>query len=82
MSKSILVIDTPKSCSECRIFNSDFYTCQLVFGELYEETKKGIRHENCPLKPLPERKYYSDGDDIRYVDGYEDCLDEILGEKE
>lgn len=90
MSKAILVLnEMPKSCEKCPVFNSDFYTCQLVFGELYEEARKGIRHENCPLKPMPEKKHNNGGYrvidgmerfyDSEHDDGWNDCLDEILG---
>ena len=35
----------------------------------------------CPLKPIPEKKTYIGGlYDDGYADGYNDCIDEILGE--
>lgn len=85
--KAILIVDMPKSCSECPLFNSDFYACQLVFAELYEEVRKGIRHENCPLKPLPKHvidrnKFAIENKYMNYQDGFNACLDEILGEEE
>ena len=94
MTKAILVLnEMPKGCSECPLFNSDFYTCQLVFDELYEEARKGIRHDNCPLKEMPQKKDMYWKDYMQPIDkseeqtnifnkGYNHCLKEILGEEE
>lgn len=86
MSKAILILnEMPKSCDKCPIFNSDFYTCQLVFGELYEEARKGVRHENCPLRPLP--KYEKLEESEIYISnnwqkiGWNNCLRNIIGEE-
>ena len=49
---------------------------------MFKGLKKDFTPKNfkCPLKPLPEKK-----DDLRYLDsyakGYNDCIDEILGEE-
>lgn len=65
--KSVLVIDTPTHCGECPV------KCQM----------RGINHVPtwCPLKPLPHKlqaDWYTDG----YKEGFNACLDEILGETE
>lgn len=90
MSKSILVIDMPKSCGECKLCYKDGdswfdYRCTVSEDKVEYESI----YENCPLKPLPQRKQkrtefpqyskeyeaYCIGD----IDGWNYCLDEILG---
>ena len=95
MSKAILIVDIPKSCDDCqlKVLESDlFYTtyaCQNATCET-EDILKTTKYEmNCPLKPLPKIKQkikelpqytkeyeaYCKGE----VDGWNLCLDEILG---
>lgn len=56
MSKSILVIDTPKHCSECPLLNgSDECTVQdddanFNASDSWDELMKG-----CPLRELPKK---------------------------
>lgn len=73
MSKSVLVIDTPKSCYNCP-FGTEYYDIYIYKGncELAEHLGKIMtllteehygfesksRPEWCPLKPLPEKKEY------------------------
>ena len=83
MSKSLLVINTPKHCSECPLLNgSDECTVQdddanFNAGYSWDELMKG-----CPLKPLPE-KNITENDMTDYqcgmVDGRNQCIDEITG---
>lgn len=89
MNKSILVIDTPKSCLECDILDNDELTCmgmKVGYGNLNN------RQTFCPLKPLLRREdiyeemylayglwkeeYYE-----RMRDAVDKVLDEILGEQ-
>ncbi|MBR3118996.1 MAG: hypothetical protein IKF29_07115 [Oceanobacillus sp.] len=84
MSKSIVVINTPKNCEQCPFRESPWSFC---LGE-YEKEK------HCPLKPVPEIKNLRDYRDkivgdyklqIRisdFISGYNSCIDEILGEEE
>ena len=56
-NRSVLVIDTPKTCEEC-ILNKDNTLC-YVTGSLYTDTTdfdctQG-RLRDCPLRCLPER---------------------------
>jgi len=73
--KSLLVIDTPKDCGECRLNSHteyDFDVCWVTQG-------KG----GCPLRPLPERKKFikhGDSCDDGFYTGFNSCLDEILGD--
>ena len=76
--KSILVVDTPKTCKECR--------CQMMLVcvpadediDEYVDPNTTIP-EWCPLRPLPQRY---DEDAMREQKGWNRCLDEILGETE
>ena len=52
--KAILVIDEmPKTCEECRYGSWYGSACRLLDCDTYRD-KKGM-HEDCPLKPLPEK---------------------------
>lgn len=65
MSKAVLVMDMPSSCSKCK-FMYEFYgvkKCQLL--NILENGGKAIiptdtlttgRKECCPLKPMPEKE--------------------------
>lgn len=90
MSKAVLVIDMPSSCSKCK-FMYEFYgvkKCQLL--NILENGGKAIiptdtlitgRKECCPLKPMPESANHPDWcDGGRYDKGYNACIDELLGE--
>nr|DAJ76380.1 MAG TPA: hypothetical protein [Caudoviricetes sp.] len=70
MSKSVLVIDTPKSCYNCP-FGTEYYdiyiykgNCELaehlgkimtLLTEEYYGFESKSRPEWCPLKPLPKK---------------------------
>ena len=90
--KAILIIDMPKSCEDCELCDGTYdYIC-LRLGEVDESVENGTKDLRCPLKPMPERKRkikelpqytkeyetYCKGE----VDGWNFCLDEILGEEE
>lgn len=81
MSKSVLVIDTPKNCYDCPFGteycgDSEYEGCcelaecldsdmRLITEEHYDCESKS-RPEWCPLKPLPEKKGTS-----KVASGYE-----------
>lgn len=79
VDKVVLVMDKPKSCM----------FCPLIDGETGECKEGGIIEDNenptyCPLRLLP--KYVRDKNTfavenkyMNYQDGYNACLDEILG---
>lgn len=81
-TKAILVIDMPKDCGHCQL--SDFVdgdNC-LCIGTDRKNNATEIP-KWCPLKPMP-MKMRTDGDDIEedsYWDGWNECIDEILGEQ-
>ena len=81
MDKSVLVIDTPKRCEECEVFNP-YEGCPLT-GSL------GEIDDDCPLKRLPKKRNpYEYPDTVSFekaqyhADGYNQCLKDILGETE
>ena len=87
--KAILVIDMPKCCAECDLCQLDgVYVCRKTRQILDRDVYKKTINRYCPLKPMPEKK---DGDfvwvdidtcDESYIHGWNDCIDEILGEEE
>lgn len=88
MSKSILVIDTPKHCSECPLLNgSDECTVQdddanFNASDSWDELMKG-----CPLREVPKKmkvtgkynqEYFQKGGKMpSYKVGWNDCVDEL-----
>ena len=81
--KSVLVIDTPKSCAVCPIFQNslDGY-CPVALSSPYN--KYNERDKYCPLRPLPKKIKHKDeiDYDYGYIDGRNECIDEITGEIE
>lgn len=83
MSKAILVIDMPDECRNCPCFNG------LDFAAYCGKEDKKIEYDIdnlaytkpiwCPLKALPEKIEYKLLKGIDYSNGWNDCLDEILG---
>lgn len=88
MSKSILVIDTPESCSKCPCFGG-FYSdlcCKALNNRgINYPYPADFRQDWCPLKPLPE-KYEIDRSNkccdpfyqFEFEHGYNQCIDEII----
>jgi hypothetical protein len=91
MSKAVLVMDMPESCSKCKFMYEFQETkkCQLMnvlnngASKLSQSTFTEKRHDWCPLRELPEKipelkSGYEDlSTSIRRV-GFNACLDEIL----
>ena len=91
MSKAILVIDMPNNCRECPVcasyqesaFSIREYWCSPMDNRDAEPESKP---KWCPLKPLPE-KYEIDKSkcsdpfyEFEFEYGYNQCIDEILGD--
>ena len=83
--KAILVLDIPENCFKCKL--QDWANCRIVKGCHTGDT----RPDWCPLKPMPDKAEVSDCDELcdtddwydsGYADGYNACIDEILGDKE
>lgn len=93
MSKSVLVIDTPKSCIDCPIgrnMSNPLEVC-VVCGAtrkcVIDKEPESIP-EWCPLKPLPKRKPvlsldalsgYTEWNKNGQDRGWNNCLDNITG---
>lgn len=85
MSKAILVMDMPSCCDECPL-------CYDSYGEInfcsaqdrsVSDFHIGEVQVWCPLKPVPEKM--EGYDSIRYQwgeyeDGWNHCIDYILGD--
>lgn len=58
-NKAVLVIDMPESCLECTLHNYHF--CSIsgknIDKNLYD-LMENDKPNTCPLKELPERRYY------------------------
>ena len=82
MSKSILVMATPKTCNSCDLCGGTFhYYCKANHRNI---ESLSIRQDWCPLKPLPEKDDWNDPYDeynTGYSNGWNSCLKEIIGEK-
>lgn len=81
MSKSVLVINTPKYCALCVLRSGVLHPfCRVNNRDI---TDLSIRPDWCPLKPLPEkitgvarRDYWNS-----IKAGWNGCIDEITGGK-
>lgn len=91
MSKSVLIIDTPKHCSDCDLRFTDEYSdyCPCNKQDVFTYVHTNTKPNWCPLSPLPERislRQYVDNaaldmDSIlayQYAHGYNDYLGNIL----
>ena len=90
MSKVILVLEKPNSCSECPLFNghySDMCCGGLNNRSINYPYPDNFRQEWCPLRNVIEKKErdivkddYNGGYSHGIVHGWNACIDEILGE--
>lgn len=89
MNKAIVVIDMPNSCDECPLFGS-FYSdlcCKALNKRgINYPYPKDFRQDWCPLKPLPEKyAIFSKCSDpfyqYEFEHGYNQCIEEILGDQ-
>lgn len=74
MGKSIFIIDTPACCGECPMSGT---------GVCRKWNWKDARSfpKDCPLQDAPKKKdknAYHNEHERGYVDGWNDCLDQIL----
>lgn len=87
MSKSILVIDTPKSCVECPLKSQLYdiqYICTGNHRRMVIPSSKN-KPDWCPLKNVPKMKEMrnfclrkSDFRQQGYQQGWNDCVEEML----
>lgn len=80
MSKSILIIDTPENCTDCKFSEYQGIVCRAI--GLNKSHSNPQKPDWCPLKELPEKKRYeplSEGNPVKaWSNGWNACLDEIL----
>ena len=79
MSKSVLVIDTPKYCALCVLRSGVLHPfCRVNNRDI---TDLSIRPDWCPLKPLPEKMTgVAQTDQWNSIKaGWNGCIDEITG---
>lgn len=83
MSKTILVIDTPQTCSDCLLlYEAEFdgtpyeYRCNLLYEKNLSIDEVDIKKPDwCPLKDVPD-KY--EPVTMNFERGWNSCIDEIL----
>ena len=96
MSKSALVMETPKNCFECPFScvdgnDTDIGYCEVeamlaeeaLITEEYYDYDSEEKPDWCPLRPLPEKLDAGDADNIHEFNqtvGWNACLDAIIGE--
>ncbi len=80
MSKSVLVINTPKYCALCVLRSGVLHPfCRVNNRDI---TDLSIRPDWCPLMDLPEKDngdYPANTFDAGFVEGWNQCIDEIAG---
>ena len=77
-SKSILVIDTPKNCAECKLM-----FLQGIGESICNAVDWSRRPSWCPLRTLPSFKAVDLNDTrdvVMFCHGWNTCLAEIIGE--
>ena len=86
--KAILVIEMPENCDICDLSNTVHGYHENCLNHEFFETDIDfyVRPSWCPLKPPPnklihENEWYEDDKMSGYINGWNACLTEILGEK-
>lgn len=80
------VPEIPKNCFECRFLNSTYF-CLHVREHVGYWIIKGARHPKCPIRPILGKKSIKNSTSMtgaylqKYAEGYNDCIDEIIGGK-
>ena len=83
--KAILVMEMPSSCLQCEFSIDDDFTCFCIVNSMECSTVK--RPVWCPLREVPQKQpteMKTINDDINklvFNEGYNACIDEILGDK-
>lgn len=89
MAKAMLIMDMPSSCLDCPCskFNPNIKTecrwqCEANGMELSDIDLDIERPILCPLRECPEKKEYNYEQEVYEqlkIEGYNACIDEILG---
>lgn len=86
MKKAVLVMDMPNCCDECFALddNGDYPLCLITREQRgYTFRTRELKMDRCPLKEMPEKKEIAEcytQIDYAYRDGWNNCLNKILGE--
>ena len=82
MGKVVLIMDDmPERCNDCyaaHMSNTGTLICRATREKLPPKPRK--RPDWCPLRELPEKKELYLSINKWYCVGFNDCLDDILGE--
>lgn len=83
--KAVLVMETLECCEEYKFLdNKQECILQDEVDNLLSDTFEELK-ESCPLKPMPEKKYWKPSSGITlqmYGTGWNACIDEIIGGEE
>ena len=82
MSKAMLIMDMPKCCAECQLYVKGKYRIDKCRITMLDMSNKYGKPSWCPLREVPEKnndRQYKDEYMTGYRDGYNVCIDEILG---
>lgn len=79
--KAVIVIDIPKMPTNCVGCPMTVYSKSGTSVVCRETWTGDVRPDWCPLRPLPKCKYYR-GNERDFTDGFNTCLEEIIGETE
>ena len=76
-------MDMPKNCAECQLYYNECGNpmCEGI-GRPIHITDSYVRQEWCPLREVPQKKTKTmdmEFSKMCEVDGYNACIDEILG---
>ena len=89
MPKAVLVMDMPECCADCQLADDDPSGLYCVFADDYYDGSDSSedRASFCPLRELPEKipelkSGYEEISKSIHRDGWNACLDEILGGKD
>ena len=89
MAKAVLVMDMPECCADCpcSFFERDNPILNLICGVTQEDAYNVGKPDWCPLRELPEKipelkSSYEEISKSIHRDGWNACLDEILGGKD
>ena len=88
--KAILLIDMPRTCSNCPCYVDDYFVCAAAHKKMDMDTPDEGKPSWCPLKQLPEKQPFVPMQDERnttqvfaagFETGWNACIDEITGGK-
>ena len=92
MAKAMLIMDMPSSCGECEFCietGEDRHVCeQKVIDGLCKRIDYAVENYMyekptwCPLREVPQKKEYNHYQEVYEqlkIEGYNACIDEILG---